>query len=113
MTTLISKTEKDRLAQRRFRANNPTYYDKYAYKNLSEEAKALKKKRVKLYKLKNKEKEFAHNAVEVAVNNGSLIKTPCVKCGDVKSEGHHEDYSKPLEVIWLCKKHHLEIHRKK
>lgn len=37
-------------------------------------------------------------------------KKPCEKCGDTNVHGHHPDYSKPLEVIWLCPKHHREIH---
>lgn len=27
-----------------------------------------------------------------------------------KGEGHHEDYSKPFDVIYFCKKHHMEYH---
>lgn len=51
------------------------------------------------------EKLTARNAARV------LAKQLCEKCG-VKAEAHHEDYSKPLEVRWLCKKHHAEAHRK-
>jgi hypothetical protein len=37
---------------------------------------------------------------------------PCEICGKTEDiERHHEDYSKPLEVRWLCKSHHLDIHR--
>lgn len=39
---------------------------------------------------------------------GKLVPQPC-HCG-AKAEKHHHDYSKPLEVEWLCRKHHLEIH---
>ena len=53
----------------------------------------------------------AHVAVYRAVKSGALIREPCEVCGDPKSEGHHDDYSKPLEVRWLCRKHHAEIHR--
>jgi hypothetical protein len=35
------------------------------------------------------------------------MKEPCVACDSEKSEMHHEDYSKPLEVWWLCRKHHM------
>jgi hypothetical protein len=35
---------------------------------------------------------------------------PCVVCGNPKTDGHHEDYSKVLDVVWLCRKHHMERH---
>ncbi len=37
-------------------------------------------------------------------------KKPCGVCGHEKVQAHHEDYSKPLDVNWLCKKHHVEAH---
>ena len=45
-----------------------------------------------------------------AVRSGKVVVKPCEKCGNI-AEGHHEDYSKPLEVRWLCLKHHREKHR--
>lgn len=55
------------------------------------------------------EKDKARNAVSNAVRDGRLIRGPCVKCGATKSQAHHHDYSKPLDVMWLCFKcHRLE-----
>jgi hypothetical protein len=42
----------------------------------------------------------------------SLERQPCEVCGAAKVEAHHPDYSKPLEVQWLCKRHHAEVHTK-
>ena len=53
----------------------------------------------------------AHDAVEVAIANGSLVRKPCEKCGAVRVDAHHDDYSRPLDVRWLCRGHHLEHHR--
>lgn len=40
------------------------------------------------------------------------VKKACEKCGAVgKLEKHHADYSKPLEVITLCKTCHMQLHR--
>lgn len=59
----------------------------------------------------NREKHHAHKVVEYALKSGSLIRQPCERCGSPKSQAHHEDYSKPREVMWLCPKHHHERHR--
>jgi hypothetical protein len=56
------------------------------------------------------EKRRAHNAVSHAIRDGRLKRLPCRDCGDPKTDGHHEDYSKPLEVIWLCRQCHHNEH---
>ena len=62
---------------------------------------------------KNPEKIKAHQSLDNAVRDRKVIKFPCQICGSEDSEGHHEDYTKPLEVIWLCPKHHSEHHKRK
>lgn len=54
------------------------------------------------------DKRFARHQVRDALKKGTLKKEPCM-CGDIEVEAHHPDYSKPLEVIWACKKHHVEL----
>lgn len=60
---------------------------------------------------RNRVKTRAHAKVKKAIESGELTREPCCICGDPKTEGHHDDYSKPLNVRWLCKKHHDEVHR--
>lgn len=42
----------------------------------------------------------------IAAQLGVITRQPCEVCGDPKVQAHHTDYSKPLEVRWLCKVHH-------
>lgn len=58
------------------------------------------------------EKHAAHLAVQRALYSGKLIKEACSICGTNDSiHAHHEDYAKPLEVIWLCRRHHQDKHK--
>jgi ribosomal protein S27AE len=36
---------------------------------------------------------------------------PCIRCGNEKSLAHHEDYDKPLDVMWLCQPCHKQRHK--
>lgn len=65
--------------------------------------------RRKRYYTNNPHKKLAHKAVERAVRLGQLVPEPCCICGK-KAMAHHEDYSNPLEVVWLCPKHHIQLH---
>lgn len=53
--------------------------------------------------------------VNLAVKRGDLVRPDnCEECGvECLPDGHHEDYKKVLDVIWLCKKCHGEKHTKK
>jgi len=54
-----------------------------------------------------KKRKAARVLVHLALQKGVLKKGKCF-CGSLKVEAHHEDYSKPLAVKWLCKKHHIQ-----
>lgn len=56
------------------------------------------------------QKRLAHNKVHNAIKRGDLIRKPCSVCGRTRSHAHHDDYSKPLDVIWLCSTHHRSRH---
>jgi hypothetical protein len=67
--------------------------------------------RQKVYRRINPEKIAAKQMVNKAVKDGSLIKSgTCEKCGaSGRIEGHHPDYSKPMEVVWLCPPCHRKV----
>lgn len=65
----------------------------------------------KRYTERNPDKKKAVVAVNNAVRDGRLIKQPCEVCGNPEAEGHHDDYTKMLDVRWLCDKHHKEHHK--
>lgn len=67
---------------------------------------------------KHPERYRARQLLRNAIRRGEITKTRCHTCGNENAkqlDGHHPDYSKPLDVMWLCKKGttnncHLKIH---
>lgn len=54
----------------------------------------------------NPEKYKAQTRLNNALRDGRIAKEPCLLCGSTHVHAHHEDYSQPLMVIWLCPRHH-------
>ena len=53
----------------------------------------------------------AQNTVNNALRDGKIKKEPCCVCSSTENlHAHHSDYSKPLEVKWLCAGCHHRIH---
>lgn len=73
--------------------------------------KAAHSKAHQAFKRRNPVKRAAQVAVGNAIRDGRLTRQPCEGCGNDKAHAHHDDYSKPLSVRWLCTKHHAEWHR--
>ncbi len=85
----------------RFRRYGVTYRARHA---------TTYQERMKEYRKGNRAKQQAKASVAYAKKKGRLIPKPCAVCGSTRVDGHHPDYSKPLEVEWLCRKHHYELH---
>ena len=83
-------------------------YDRRRYQR--PERKAYQQSNVKRWRAENPEKYKAQTAVGNAVRDGRLVKGDvCERCGaEDHIHAHHSDYSKPLEVEWLCARcHHV------
>ena len=68
-------------------------------------------------RVRAREERRAHNAVRRAVRHGQITRPDnCERCGhdfsEFRCEAHHKDYSKPLNVEWLCGLCHGKQHRK-
>lgn len=81
-------------------------YDHERYLTHTETEHARRKK----WQSKNPEKTKAHKAVFLAIQQGILTRKPCEMCGTSQVVAHHDDYTKPLEVKWLCQKDHIFLH---
>jgi ribosomal protein S27AE len=65
--------------------------------------------------VRDPERRVRHEArwkVRRALLAGRLKRRPCEVCGETRVDAHHDDYTKPLDVRWLCRRHHFEHHSK-
>ncbi len=98
-------------ARDKARANDPKRIaNRKAYANTPEGREARKRARTKWLE-DNAIKRSAHIIIGNAVRDGKLIKRPCEECGCKTVHAHHDDYTKPLEVRWLCIPCHNKWHK--
>ncbi|RJE78486.1 hypothetical protein DWB67_17445 [Paracoccus sp. JM45] len=58
----------------------------------------------------NLHKYDAHRAVAAAIGSGKLERQGCEVCGALRVDAHHDHYDEPLNVRWLCRRHHIQLH---
>lgn len=82
-------------------------------KNNIERSREYSREYAKRWRRNNKEKMSAVNKLNHSVFMGRIErKKHCQACGkEGRTEAHHHNYEKPLDVIWLCKGCHTKIHR--
>lgn len=102
------------------------FKDRHTKSGLDHRCKTCSINRVKNSKSKEKNRQYssthrkkfpnkvqARNKIHYHVKAGNIIRPDsCETCGThCKPHAHHCDYSKPFEVMWLCKPCHSEWHR--
>ena len=81
--------------------------ERYLKRLRNGKVKESNKRTVEKYPYKVRARAITVNAIR----KGILKKEPCEVCGNEKVDTHHPDYKKPMLVKWLCRKHHMELHR--
>lgn len=80
---------------KRYRADNPEKLAGY----------------LRSYRARYPEKDRAHAMVSMSIHRGKIKRQNCFVCDSPKAHAHHEDYSRPLDLIWYCRRHHAARHR--
>jgi len=106
------KTEKFKLSQAKHEKTERRKRSKVEYRK-SDAGKLSNIKGVDKYKSSNPLKIKAHSVICVAIHSGRMENPGnCSECKITgKAEAHHDDYSLPLDVRWLCRKCHIAWHR--
>jgi hypothetical protein len=102
----VSERYKDPVSKERIKE-----YERKRFQNPERKKKVIQYQLNRRHKYRGKEK--ARRMIGNYIRSEEIIRKPCEVCGELKSQAHHEDYRKPLEVRWLCFKHHRIVHGQK
>ena len=94
--------------------NNPEKY-RARNKKFRKENKEKFNEYMRNYRENNMEKILAQAKVKYHVDNENIVRPDnCSICksSDYRIEAHHFEYSKPLDVLWVCQKCHLALHQR-
>jgi hypothetical protein len=100
--------EKNKEYSKNYREKNREKIKELAKKYTSSECCKLAKRK---WNKENYDKVKAYKTVENKKSKGNLLIEKCLICGSEKVNAHHEDYAKPLSVVWLCTLCHNRYHR--
>lgn len=64
----------------------------------------------RINQLLNPQQQHTREKTLYLIKKGEIKKQPCFYCGDTKVQCHHKDYADPTAVMWLCSKHHADLH---
>lgn len=96
---------------------DPDYYKKQYQKIIKSDPdyfrrRYKKKDRITLTSEEVLKRRSARRRLQKYVARGKIVKLPCKVCGSIEVEAHHQNYDLSYEVIWLCRRHHLDRHKK-
>jgi hypothetical protein len=94
-----------------YKSNRKKMLD-WAYSHRKRYMERSRKYAREYYKL-NKVRFLCRNTTNRLIRDGIIKKQPCKVCREKNVQTHHLSYDNPFNVIFLCNKHHLEIHNKK
>lgn len=111
---LAHKCKECQKAYDKARANNPERAAARKAYSLTDEGKAAGIRAKKKWQEKNTVKRAAHILLGNAIRDGKIVKADVCECCDNTENlhGHHDDYSQPLGVTWLCPKCHSDWHKR-
>lgn len=105
--------EKNCIKCREYRRNNP---EKASFVSLNWAKNNREKTRIyqEKWRKENRPQKAANAYLQKHIKKGFIIRSQtCTTCHkECKTEAHHEDYTKPLDVIWLCRRCHMKLHRR-
>ena len=105
----MKHSDRNKQYQRQYKISHPEKIRKLSHEYRISHAVELRQ-----YKKKRNSTLWgdATRKLNYAKKKGIITQKPCEVCGDTNSQAHHCDYNKPLDVMWLCPKHHAEWHTK-
>lgn len=108
---VYTDANRDRIVARQkrwYEANRERLSEVQRQQRATPEGREAMRRYSKEQTVREPEKKRARRVISNGIRDGRIVRQPCQFCGNEKSQAHHEDYSKPLEVIWACFKCHRE-----
>jgi len=106
----IKCTKADAKARREAKKKDPEWMIKERARCRVKFAKYRADGRYKKYPRAKYPMPSANKQSDAAIRTGKIKRLPCEICGKTDAQGHHEDYAKPMDLKFLCARHHADRH---